>query len=128
MDDNHWQNRMPFIENQLRRALDQKIETGVDWCVTLESIRNPEHWIQLTWEHVNMYYPYDTEPASALASIGWPNESLELESWESNTFVTFSHFADESIADAVAFVQRYIETILKGGCNVEDWRVSEEDI
>ena len=119
---------MPFIEDQLRRAIDETAASGLDWCVTLESKSAPENWVQLTWDHVNLHYPFADDPVVRLAGIGWPMDSLDLESWEANTFVTFSHAADDSLPDVAAFVRRYVETLLQQSTLIEDWAIDEHEI
>ncbi len=119
---------MPFIEDQIRRAVEQKEKTNFDWCVALESKIRSEIWVQLTWDCVNLYYPFADDPMIRLGSLDWPTESLELVSWEADLFLTLSFQSAESIPTVSAFVCRYLEIMLDHSTAWDAWQQDEYDL
>jgi len=103
---------MGLIADGFRRAISAAENGNPDFCVTYESRRDPDKWIQLTWSHINAAYPLRVEPDQELRRRGFTYpENVELSSWEAGTFATFEHGA-EPLADLVAFVERYAREIL----------------
>lgn len=115
----HW------IAAQFRRAIDQTIAGNGDWCVTLQSKANPDHWVQLTWEAINLVYPSEDDPSELVASL--PEVPfLDITSWEPNQFLTLSHGADESLPAIADLVAEYIERLLGESTSETQWTVTEE--
>ena len=117
-----------FIEEQLRQAINESAARRVDWCVTLEAKVDPEKWIQLTADQVNLHYPVSDAPADALIAIDWPADLMELVAWEADLYVTFTHRADASLPQVAEFVQRYVEKFFGETCQPDAWTVSGQEI
>lgn len=119
---------MQFIEEAIQLAIDKTVQTGDEWCVTLELKQDTDKWVQFTSEYVNMHYPLADEPERVIEPGRWKLAALELETWEPELFVTFSHRADETVPDVAEFVAYYIERILKTSTFSNDWRLRQEII
>ena len=103
---------MGIVAESFRRAADEG-EHEDDFTVTLESRQDPDRWIQITPDMINMAYPLATEPTAELARRGFtlPRE-VGLAAWEPRKFATFHHAA-EPLDELVAFVERYAREILR---------------
>ncbi len=119
---------MPFIQDELTHAIKEAESSGLDWCVTLDSKRDPSKWVQFTWNSVNLRYPMTEPPSKTLTIIGWPDGNLERVSWEPGLSLTLSYGADESIPQIAEMVRKYIEVILEEKCVPENWAMSEQAI
>ena len=85
-----------------------------DFTVTLESREDPDKWIQLAWDTINVAFPLDTGPDEELARRGFTfPEDVELLAWEAGKFATFAQGA-EPLAELVALVERYARVVLGG--------------
>ena len=116
---------MGIVAESLRRAVDGGARED-DFTVTLESRQDPDLWIQLTRDMINMAYPLDTEPAAELARRGFTfPRQVELASWEAGKFATFHHAA-EPAGDLVAFVERYSREVLGVEPDEEAFAISTE--
>ena len=103
---------MGLIADGFRRAISAAEGGNPDFFVTLESRRDPDKWIQLTWSNINLAYPLTVEPDKELRRRGFTYpENVELASWEAGKFATFDHGA-EPLEDLVAFVERYCREVL----------------
>ena len=116
---------MSFIETYLAKAINETVESGVDWCVTLESKRDGNKWIQLTAHYINLYYPFSESPDEALQSLPMPECEIELESFEPGTFITYEHGADK-LQELANFVNVYARLFLNEEPAVENWDVTEQ--
>ena len=80
--------------------------------VTLESRSDPNAWVQLRWDYVNVSYPTDTEPYEFLATVGIAMpEGMTLEEWEPEKFALFEHAAFPT-EPLVMFVTAYLRDVL----------------
>jgi hypothetical protein len=114
-----------WIAKHIKRAVSQTADGFGDWCINLQSRSNADHWVQITWDNINLAYPLADDPAKVLASL--PDVPLlDVASWEANTFVTFSHGADGSMPALAEFVAAYFVNILWLSDVESDWDVSEE--
>jgi hypothetical protein len=103
---------MGIVADSFRRAVAAAEEGERDFTVTLESRQDPNRWIQLTWDAINVAFPLATEPTAELARRGFTlPEDVELAAWEAGKFATFEHGA-EPFAELVAFVERYSREVL----------------
>ena len=116
---------MGIVAESFRRAVDGGAQED-DFTVTLESRRDPDRWIQITPEMINMAYPLATEPSEELTRRGFTfPRQVELASWEAGKFATFHHAA-EPFDDLVAFVERYAREILRAEPDEETFTTSTE--
>jgi hypothetical protein len=99
------------LEQAFRDAI-AAAAAGDDSFVTLESVRDPNLWVQITADSINAFYPRATEPPATLAalSIVLP-DGVALISWEADMFATFEH-RGEPLPDLVRFVEQYLSRIL----------------
>lgn len=56
---------MHWIETHIQKATDL---CDQDWCVTLQSTTDPTHYVQFTFEHINMAYPRAEAPPQIVKS------------------------------------------------------------
>ena len=115
---------MGMVAEWFQRAVVAAEEGESGFVVTLESRRDADKWIQLTWDAINAAYPLATEPSAELARRGFMlPEHVELSSWEAGKFVTFGHAA-EPLPELAAFVERYCREVLGVEPNEEAFAVS----
>jgi hypothetical protein len=114
------------LRGLLQEAIDQAVDGNSDLCVTIESVANPDKWIQLTWDTVNAAYPYADNPLDHLRELKLPDyPDLKLVTWEPNKFATFGHAAND--VDRIAkFVGAYLEALLGVCVNEETLRIQKE--
>jgi hypothetical protein len=103
---------MGIVEDGFRRAAAAGDQGEEDFTVTLESPQDPNKWVQLRFDMINISYPWKTEPIKELKRRGFPfPRSFDLCAWEAGTFATFAH-GGEPLAELVAFVERYAREVL----------------
>jgi hypothetical protein len=117
---------MGIVAECFQRAVAAAKEGNRDFTVTLESRQDPNRWIQLRWDAINVAFPLDTEPTGELARRGFTfPEGVELSAWEVGKFATFEHAA-EPFAELVAFVERYSREVLGVEANESAFTISTE--
>lgn len=80
-------------------------------CCVIESTKNSDHWVQITWDMVNLGYPYSTHPLEKLAELGIRKiADAELAGWEPNKFMTFEHGGSNAEVTA-RFVEDYVHNL-----------------
>ena len=103
---------MAIVADGFRRAIAAGEQGDHDFFVTLESRRDPERWIQITWSSINAAWPLSVEPVAELRRRGFTfPDDVVLLGWEAGKYATFEHAA-EPLSDLVAFVERYSRDIL----------------
>jgi hypothetical protein len=113
-----------IVAEWFQRAVAAAEEGESGFVVTLESRRDANKWIQLTWDAINVAYPLATDPGAELARRGFElPEYVELSSWEAGKFATFAHAA-EPLPELVAFVERYSREVLGVDPSEEAFAVS----
>jgi hypothetical protein len=116
---------MNWISEQFRRAINQTAETGAEWCVTLESKRDPDCYIQFTSEHVNLAYPCTDDPQQILDALpSFPDRNVA--GWEANSYLTLEHGIENAISPMGDFVEKYIVKVLQQTADQTDWTITEQ--
>ena len=117
---------MGIVAEWFQRAVAAAEAGDRDFTVTLESRQDPNRWIQLRGDAINVAFPLDTEPTAELARRGFTfSEYVELSAWEAGKFATFEHAA-EPFAELVAFVERYSREVLEVEPNESAFTISTE--
>lgn len=55
------------------------------------------HWVEVTWDLINLAYPHRQPPEAVLADVALP-EYVELREWAADSHVTFEHGAHDTAA------------------------------
>jgi len=114
-----------WIAAQFRRAIEQTVAGYGDWCVNLNSKANTDHWVQITWEHLNLSFPLTVDPESLIAELPAVPD-LEIVDSKPNSYLTLAHGADFSLPAIADFVAEYAERYLGEMITSDTWTVSEE--
>ncbi len=115
-----------LVASWIQRAIDQTVAGNGDWCVSATSNTKPGHWIQITWQHLNLAFPCYCDPNEVIAKL--PKiPHLEIVSCEPNAYLTLAHSADGSLPMLAEFVVMYTELFLKDPVT-EDWTTKEEEL
>src|SRR5437867_13411427 len=83
---------MSLICELVKKVVDAAATGNTHCCFLLTSKTKATAWIQITWDMVNMGYPFSKDPVQKLASLGITQlDDAELVGWEARKFVTFEH-------------------------------------
>lgn len=110
---------------ELRPAIVEVLEgarSGETWCATFTEAGDPERWIQLTADTVNLAYPHQDEPTARLAALS-PAASLQLDEWNAGRHATFRFDAALTPLALAQLVDLLFRGIL--GCD-DDYSVDVE--
>jgi hypothetical protein len=119
---------MEHIERWLRHVVDEAAEGNPDCCILLESVSDPDRWVQLTWEHVNAAYPFADEPLARVQAAGVPGcPYCVVATWEAGKYATFEHPA-EPLDGIAGFVTGYLERVLGVSAAEGELRVEEQQL
>ena len=84
-------------------------------CATFKVDRQPNVWVQVTFELVNVFYPVARKPTEELAMHKLiPANGVMLVAWEHNKYATFSH--SRNVDDIAAFIDAYLSRVCMKGC------------
>jgi hypothetical protein len=112
--------------NLLKKAIDRTVDDDDrDYIITLEHKKDKTKWIQLSWEMVNLAYPFDKNPKTKLKSLQlniFANGTIK--SWEANQYMTLSHSADD-IETIANFIDGYVEKVFE--CPFDDRNFNIEE-
>lgn len=96
------------------------------YCVTLESVKDPNHWIQETGQYINCSYPYSQEPTKRLEALGIVlPDALVIHEWKSGSYVTLAHYGQEE-SEAVDFLRQYTSSVFGLTEQEDQYRRSSE--
>ena len=116
---------MNWISEQFRRTINQAIETGMDFCVTIESVANSDLYIQLTIEHLNLAYPISESPDPIVDKLpSFPGRKIVA--WESELFLTLEHGIESAIEPVGDFLEAYIRDVFELSAEQSEWKVSDQ--
>ncbi len=111
---------MQWIEPHIQKAIDL---CDQDWCVTLQSCADPAHYVQFTFEHINMAYPRTGDPKQIVDSLPTV-EYVDVNSYGPDGYLTMNHGAVD-VPGIAKFVAEYMERVLNSA-EESNWLVSEE--
>lgn len=119
---------MKYIEKLLQRAIDEAAEGNVDFCVLLESKSDEKCWVQLTWDSINVAYPFKQKPLRKLEELGIETfAGIEVSQWKPGLFATFGHGADV-LKEMAVFVASYFELALGVSPARKEMRIEEQQL
>lgn len=116
------------FEPLLDKVIEERAASELDLCITVEVEGDPDAWIEVTWDLLNMSYPLAGPPAESLPAAGLAiPEYLEVAIWDEGVFVTFEH-PGEPVAGISSFLAAYFETILGTYPESIRYRVTEKHL
>jgi hypothetical protein len=113
---------LQYAEKALAEAVNNE---NYKYLCTMETSADPQKWIQLRYDTVNLYYPCGEEPVSALQkfNISLP-AGVTVTEWETNVYCTLEHDANQ-LVELTGFIELYVEKIME--CAPDDtWTINEE--
>jgi len=82
-------------------------------CVNIASEKDPEIWVQIAWDMVNVSYPFADDPTEHLKTLDLVvPENFELVEWEPELHATWECPASDPEAFA-AFALAYLGAVYK---------------
>src|SRR5689334_266800 len=112
---------LPFFE----KAITEAANGNTQICYLFESKADPNDWFQVTWDMLNLNYPFPEEPSSTLPKLGINGLENGLWNWEALKFVTFEHGSNAQAA--ANFVEDYVRVVF-GITTIETQMTSQEQI
>ena len=89
------------------------------WCATFEIAGDPDRWVQVTSDALNVAYPIVAPPAH-LVSGHERLSKLEVRDWKRNEYATFELPEGASAVEIARLADALFRTILGSG---DDYRV-----
>ena len=98
---------------------------GEEWCATFEISSDPDRWVQVTSDSLNMAYPHEEEPNLFLERVGVTESiSLALVDWKPQVYATFNYSRDLSTRQLARVVDQVFISVLD--CVDPDYPVDVE--
>jgi hypothetical protein len=98
---------------------------GEEWCAAFELSSDPERWVQVTSDTLNMAYPYEDQPVLLLQRTEVTKATdLALSVWEPYVYATFKYSRHLSTRDLAHLVDQLFVSVLK--CTDPDYPVDVE--
>ena len=118
---------MGLFNSVYSEVYEETVKAGeFGYCVNLESIKNPNHWVQVTGQYVNCSYPYFEEPTERLKALGiLIPETLDIHEWEANLCLTLAHYGEEE-PEVVEFLRQYTSAVFGLPEQEDQYRKSAE--
>ncbi len=116
------------IKQYLQKVTDLAVDGGTRRTITLEHATEIQYWFQLTWDMINICYPFTGHPAIQLKQYGLDTEAqqgLYLVDWKANQYCTSEHDAND--LDAIAgFILQYFKKALAINDDAAAWNIIEQ--
>ncbi len=82
-------------------------------CATLVVEGDADKWVQVVDRTINAAYPHSDNPQERILTLGLPQVSAELVTWEAAKFATFE-FAQFQLNEVAVWIDAYF--VLVTGC------------
>ena len=89
---------------------------GTDWCATFTIAGQPDRWIQVTSNSLNMAYLHQNAPTD-LVNAAVPVGGLRLQEWTAGTFATWRFDPGNSAKDVAQLVDQMFQMLLGSGAD-----------
>ncbi|MEZ2442860.1 hypothetical protein AB6805_14145 [Chitinophaga sp. RCC_12] len=115
------------IREYLQKVMDFAIYGNTKCIITFEHATAPQYWLQLTWDMLNVYYPFTNDPVIQLKQWDldtFEKDGMSLVDWKASEYCTWEH--DPENLDALAdFIKQYLKKALGKDDSVTSWKIIE---
>ncbi len=102
---------MHELVEQIRDVIKEAGDGNTYECVNIASTEDPNIWVQITWNMLNVSYPTNEDPMEHVGSLGLtlPKDAGLFE-WEPDSHATWEHGSTDPEGVA-AFAFAYLEVV-----------------
>ena len=114
------------IKQLFDKAIQATVENAdYDYVITVEDSRDDTRWLQITWDTVNVYYPFTETPDQVLSQLGLElPDGMGVSDWAAMKNLTLWHSAT-NLEIMAAFVRAYLIKAFGMSTNGEGWQIKE---
>ncbi len=97
-------------------------------CVMIASAKDPEIWLQITWNMINLSYPFANEPESQLKTLGLVlPQGTQIVEWEPQESATWE-FDVSDPAKITEFALAYLAAVYGDSCAPEQLVIEQQEM
>lgn len=99
-----------MLNKQIQKVVEAAVDGDTDQCLNINLHDDDQKWVQVTWDMINAFYPYENEPQYHLTDLCVIPSGSEIIDWKAGQYVTIKYDTDD-VNEIRTFIIAYLSLL-----------------